>query len=420
MQQILERPAPPPTRENQPSVPAPPPIPPKNLPPASDNPAENVARLENLAAPRPEIYQGNVNKMDVLNLGEQGHDRAVPFQLKQGTQKDTFVLGMDAKNPGRVINVDTRESLDQMTKEDYARTAILRRQGNELLVTTPYDEQEGIRLTQEQIRQNPHLVQLTDTTGVEILDFDPQKNSILIHKAKRDLPPIPLVDPIPVPDQIPVPEPAPQIPINRLREYQQKLITIIAAPIATVAMMGGHPAEVQPIPPPAIVETIPAPQNLEVPQVEPQLDPSLRCEKTQSYQIKPNDFLTKALVDVNGINRYQNTDGSMDVNKLYRDLMCLLAIPDNQAALQSSDPAVANFVKDMMQSQDLFGPATSDKLLQGLQTVNSPNGQERYKNASKQLAIVQPGQLFYIPFHEKAPTTPPGENPISTAPAPVK
>lgn len=328
--------------------------------------------------PRPEIYQGNVNKMDVLNLGEQGHDRAVPFQLKQGTQKDTFVLGMDAKNPGRVINVDTRETLDQMADEDYARTAILKRRGNELWVETP--DEQVTRLTQEQIRQNPHLVQLTGTTGVEILDFDPEQNSILIHKIRPAA-----IGPViaPVPEPLPPPLPG----------WKQRLVDLVGPIIVATTLVTGSHATTEAVPPPAhaVVETVP----LEVPQ--DQIPETLQCPATKEMTVIPNDSLTGLLIKVNGLLRYSDANGNLDVTKLYKDLACMLVIPENRPIIKQYDKFVANMLDTIFQYRTQVGPLTGEMIYGLINDLNAARSKNLPPGANPQLVIIQTGQKYSVP-----------------------
>lgn len=364
------------------------PAPPQERPPTLTTAVEQKP-------PRPEIYQGNVNKMDVLNLGEQGHDRAVPFQLKQGTQKDTFVLGMDAKNPGRVINLDTSDRVSQMTPEDFARTAILQRQGNELSITTPSGQET--RLTQEQIRQNPHLIQLTGTTGVEILDFDPEENSILIHKAKPGL------FPVPIPAPFPVPFPW----MDRLKHI------LLFPPIIGAGLVPGMIPES----PPAIVRPVETPQD--APQLEFQIPETLKCPATKEMTVAPGDSLTKLLVDVNGLPRYLATDGkTLDIQKLYQDLACMLVIPENRPTIAQSDSDVASLLDTAFQNRTLIGPVTAKMIYDLIDFLNATRSKNLPPGASPQLVIIQPGQKFLTPDFTQPPAGPEPKAPLPRIPNP--
>ncbi len=334
--------------------------------------------------------------MDVLNLGENGQDRAVLFQLKQGTQKDTFVLGMDAQNPGRVINLDTSDKVLQMTPEDFTRTAILQRQDNELVIYTPNDQE--IRLTQEQLRQNPHLIQLTGTTGVEILDFDPEQNSIIIHKTKPAAAPI-LLAPEPLP---PAPIPLP------LPGWRQKILDLIDPVIVATTLVTGSPGStpIETVPPPAVVEPAPA----EIPQ---QIPETLQCPATKEMTVAPGDSLTKLLVDVNGLPRYLADDGkSLDVQKLYKDLACMLVIPENRPIIAQSDSDVASLLDTMFQNRTLIGPLTPKMIYDMIDFLNAKRSKDLPPGASPQLVIIQPGQHFLTPDFSQPPKNPDHNPPV--------
>lgn len=376
---------------------------------------------------------GNLKKMEVFNWGENGQDRAVRFQLKMGVQENSFALAIDAKDQERVINLDDSRRIADMSAKDLQTVALLQREGNNLVVSK---ENSNRKVTQEQLRQTPLIIPLNENTGVELLDFDPRQNSIVIHKVKLQ-PKVtpqapsgpetyPLPRPVPPretpPTSLPWPSEKPPPAPQEINNWRRKLIDIIGPfAIGAPTILAGEEAHNEPPPqPPPIVQeidqppqateqVIPTVEQQPVAPAETQIDQSLRCEKTQEFEIKEGDFLTKALVDVNGIDRYLGPDGKMDVNKLYQDLMCLLAIPENQAALESSDPLVAQFVRDMMSRpmEDLIGPATADRLFEGLQALNSPGGQDRYPGASSQLVVVQPGQEFQIPDFTKLSQPPP-------------
>jgi len=353
-----------------------------------------VEEIPNPFIKRPDVkvYEGNVNKMGVFNEGENGQDRAVTFQLKMGVQENTFALAIDPKNGQRIINLEDSSKVQEMTPDELRTVALLQKQGNNLILSRT---DKDLEISQDSLREKPYVIQISDNLGVEILDFDPEQNSLTIHKTTLDrLSPDAFIAPLPVS------EGTSQSAPTGSEKLRKKILEIMGIPpIVGASLIPGQTATNETPPPPPIVETIPAdkiPEN----SLLYETHESLTCPATKEMKIKQGDFLTKLLVDTNGMKRYLKPDGTMDVKLLYRDLACLLAIPENQQALESSDPTVANFVKSVMNpdNQLIFGQTTADKLLEGFFILNSPNGQERYPGASKQLMIVHEGQVFLVPY----------------------
>lgn len=376
----------------------------KNPPPPIPQPAtiEEIANpLEHVAGlPSIETYKGDVNKMEVFNGGENGVDKAVKFQLKMGVQKDSFALSVDSKDASRVINLEDSRKIDSMSDKQLESTLLMQKQGDKLAVSK---HNQSWEITQESLTENPVVIPLDDQTGIEIRDFDPAENSITIHKVKLNLVPAGII-----------PSPSTNAENGLIqpkdnRGWSQRLLDVIGVPaIAASAILAGQDnANYEQQPPAAPIER-PLPADTPVGELQP-LDESLRCEKVMEFEIKQGDFLTKALVDVNGVDRYLDANGQMDVNKLYKDLMCLLVIPQNIAQLEKTDPTVAQFIKGMLDQNtaSLVGSANATRLYDGLAALNSPQGADRFPNASKQLVIVQAGNRFLVPKFEKAPHKPP-------------
>lgn len=336
---------------------------------------------------RPEIYQGNVNKMEVFNNGENGQERAVRFQLKKGEQGLSFVLGTDTQDPKRVLNMDSLKAISKMTDAQYAETAILQQQENSLSVLTP--DGQDIRLTQEGLKQNPYTIKLNYASAVKILDFDPEKNSILICKTKPELPPVTV---------IPVPT------------WKQKLLKYVVPPlIMATSVFGPKPVDVKEPPPPPIVRLVEVPQD--------QIPETLKCPATKEMTVAPGDSLTKLLVDVNGLPRYLTSDGkNLDVQKLYKDLACLLVVPENRPVIHQSDNTVAGMLDTAFQNRTLIGPVTPKMIFDLVDTLNAQRVKDLPQNANPQLVIIQPGQKFQIPDFRTQEN--PESIPQSSIPAP--
>ena len=345
--------------------------------------------------PNVKVYEGNVNKMGVFNEGENGQDRAVTFQLKMGSQENSFALAIDPKNDQRIINLEDSRKVQEMTPDELKTVVLLQRQKDTLIL---HREDGDYQFSPQILREKPRVIQLNDQLGFELVDFNPEKNSITIHKVQlSQLNPDAII--IASPQSGPSLESQP-VAQEQQKDWRRKLIDLMfLPPIVGSSLVAGQGTTHETPPPPSIVETIPADQIPEKSLLY-ETHESLTCPATKEMEIKQGDFLTKLLVDANGMKRYLNPDGTMDVNLLYQDLACLLAIPENQKKLESSDPTVANFVKGMMdpENQLVFGQTTADKLLEGFFILNSPNGQERYPGASKQLVIVHEGQIFLVPY----------------------
>ncbi|MEX2028153.1 MAG: hypothetical protein WD988_01480 [Candidatus Curtissbacteria bacterium] len=350
--------------------------------------------LETIARPRPKIYEGNTNKMDVLNWGESGQDRAIELKLRLGQQHDALVFGIDPKMGRRILNLEDSRLVENMTEADLKTTAILQKNQDGTLTISKAELEQVV--TPDQLKEKSVVIPLNTQIGLEVLGFDPENGSVIVHKVDLKTGGIPVIPPT---REVDVPS------------WGKKLVTFLGPPIAAVVIgtgIGSQPPEAPPNPimAPASLTypEAPAPPPAETIQLQtPELDESLKCESTQEYEIKSGDSLTKALVDVNGLDRYLNSEGKLDVDKLYKDLACLLAISANQSALESSDPTVANFVKDMFseKTRALIGPPTAQRILDGFEELNAPNGKERHPGSSSQLVITQSGQIFQIPQFSK-------------------
>jgi hypothetical protein len=282
-----------------------------------------------------------------------------------------------------------------MTPKALEDTAVMRQIGNELVVSMA--DIDDVHLTQDQLKENKYTIHLDQNIAVEVVGFNPEDNSIVIHKVKKETPAAPVVEP--------------QLTDDQKDNWKKKLITLI--PLIPAAVIGGTLTIGTIMDPPKFVESSPpgyhepAPEIIETPQLIYETDESLKCPATKEVLTQDGDYLTKMLVDINGEGRYVLPDGGMNVDLLYKDLMCLLAIPENINELknESADPLVAKYVENRMSTdnQIRFGPATATTLYRGLLELNSPDGKDRYPNADKQLVKIQPGQKFKIPDFSMKP-----------------
>lgn len=363
------------------------PIPPPFTPPKEAKPTIPVTEAHEL-------------KMDKFNRGESGRDVAVPFNLKAGEQGFSFALMIDPKDDiekQRIINLpDTRDAFN-LPKDAQAQIAILQQKGNKLSIGFRDREEELERVDTD----NPKKIWFNVGTGFEILDFDPATHVITIHKIKNQLAVAPPV--------APAPEPSP--PTSTPDKPSWRRLVDVVPPIAVGLGSAGIPQDK----PPAIIEEMPggmpSAQPIEnflrpTPIVEtetskveeaPIVDESLKCPATKEFTIKEGQSLTRALIEVNGLGRYLNEEGKLDVDGLYKDLACLLVQPENFSGIESSDPKVAAFIKSVTGGQvaTLVGPLSADLIYDGLRVLNE-NDPAR-KAYSDQLVIVHPDQKIQVP-----------------------
>lgn len=360
-------------------------------------PKEPLAPSPAMEKPTVPITEADNLKMDRFNFGEGGRDVAVPFQLKAGEQGYTFALQIDPANPNRMINLPDVRQIESMSPYQKHNTAIIKQNGDKLAITF---QGKITEVSREELLRNPHKTALSRSVGFEVRDFDPQTHGIVIHRVK----PEPLV----VPPVSPVVEPAPA-PKPTQKSPFQRLVDVVP-PFAAGLSTAGMPQDV----PPAIIEEMPggfpsgqplenflAPKPVvetQTSQPEPEiLDESLKCPATREFTIKAGQSLTRALVEVNGLGRYLNEEGKLDVPALYRDLACLLVQPENFSQLEKSDPKVAAFIQSVTGGEvpNLIGPLSADLIYGGLRVLNENDpGRTRYHD---QLVIIQPGQTFHVP-----------------------
>lgn len=364
------------------------PIPPPFTPPKEARPTIPVTEAHGL-------------KMDKFNRGESGRDVAVPFHLKAGEQGFSFALMIDPKDDmekQRIINLpDTRDAF-KLPKDAQAQIAILQQKGDKLSVRFR-DREEVLKGVDA---DNPKKLWFNVGTGFEILGFDPATHVITIHKIKNQ----PVVAPpvSPVPEPTPTPKPIEKSPFQRFVDIVPPIAVGLSTvgipqdkpPVIIEEMPGGMPSA-QPIEnflrPTPIVET----ETSKVEEEAPIVDESLKCPATKEFTIKEGQSLTRALIEVNGLGRYLNEEGKLDVDGLYKDLACLLVQPENFSEIESSDPKVAAFIKSVTGDQvaTLVGPLSADLIYGGLKVLNEDDPAR--KAYSNQLVIVHPGQKIQVP-----------------------
>lgn len=351
-------------------------------------------KLETSDLTLPEIpeFEGSRHKMEVLNRGEVDengvhHDLAVPFQLKEGTQGLSFVVGLDNKDNERIINVETLDKVSEMSEEDFSHSAILQQVGDKLSILR--EGQEEIQIDKDKLQDGPQLIPLNDKLAVEVVKFDPEKNQIVLRKQH-------------IRTEVP---PAPTVPPEVKRHWKQKFIDLfVPLVLAGSAITGGHDAAVAERPP--VEHQVEVPPSDKMPEFtitteegdvvgpKQEVDPSLQCETTVDFQFESGDYLTKALVDVNGWDRYVNSDGNINVDKLYEDLACMLALPQNREQIRTTDPAAANFIDGLFSAdtKKLLGEPTAKAIFEGLSALN-----KQREGSHDQLVVNQPGDHFQVP-----------------------
>ncbi len=328
------------------------------------------------------VYQGNVNKSEVFNNGENGEKRAVKYQLKMGINDNSLVFNVDPKNPERVIAIPTVNEYNDLSDEDRDKLVVLQRSGNELLISSMEGNDDLV--SEDMVDEAPVVRSMNDRVSLRVLDFDPKTNSVIVEKVKNERP-----------------VPVSPIPPEKRSWWKKRLIDVIG-PIAigTATIIGGGDREIPPASTPDFInETIST--RSEQPAII-ENDPRLKCEETTDYEIKSGGSLTRSLIEVNGLGHYLDASGKLDVPKLYDDLACMLLIPENQDLLSKTDPTVANFVKSITseEGKSVVGPLTPELIFDGLKSINTKDGVERYQGASDQLVIVQPGDQVKVPVRK--------------------
>lgn len=347
------------------------------------------------ARPTVPVTEAHEQKMEKFNSGEGGRDVAVPFHLKAGEQGFSFALMIDPKDDidkQRIINLpDTRDAF-KLPREAKAQIAILQQKGDKLSVRFR-DREEVLEIVDA---DNPKKLWFNVGTGFEILGFDPETHVITIHKIKKQL--------VGAPPVSPTPKPTEKSPIRRFVDIIPPIAVGLSSagipqdnPPAIIEEMPGGMPSAQPIEnflrPKPVVET----QTSKIEEETPIVDESLKCPATKEFTIKEGQSLTRALVEVNGLGRYLNEEGKLDVDSLYRDLACLLVIPENIGRLEQSDPKVVAFLRSVTGGEvsSLVGPLSSDIIYEGLRVLNENDPQR--SGYSRQLVVIKAGQVFLIP-----------------------
>ncbi len=343
------------------------------------------------ALPQSPISEARESKMDHLRNGEAGKDVGVPVHLKGGEQQFTFALMIDPNDPKgeRIINLpDSRPDKNNLNAEQWQRVGILQQENegkDDFLVVTIGEIQR--RVSKAELKRQSSKVWLNQTNGFEVLDFDPKTHEVIIHQIKRLAPPVvPLVE--------------------RKPGWRRRLIPFIPLIIGTGT--AAIPRDSVPPPPQPIIQE--APEGMPSEQIStpavgektpevttPELDESLLCPATKEFKIEKGDFLTRALVKVNGLTRYLTEDLKVDKGKLYQDLMCLVAQPENLEMLEKSDPKVAKKLKELNSEENrrLYGSPTAEMLYDALAKLNREDPER--KDYNDQLVMSFIGNIFQVP-----------------------
>ena len=339
-----------------------------------------------VALPQPPISEVPGRKMEHFREELVG----VSVHLKGGEQNFSFALMIDPNDPKgeRIINLpDSRPDKNILNADQWQRVGILQQENEgkgDFLVVTIGEIQR--RVSKAELKRQSSKVWLNQTKGFEVLDFDPKTHEVIIHQINRLAPPVARV-------------------VETKKSGWGKRIIDIVPPIA----IGLSPAPIleDPAVRPPIIEEQPAGLPSEeaftervfpLPETEtPELDESLRCLATKEFVIKAGGSLTRALVEVNGLGRYLTDEAKLNKDLLYKDLLCLIAQPENLQGLEKSDSKVADLLRDLnsQDSRNLIGSLTADMLSEALAKLN-PNDPARV-NLHDQLVIVQHGQTIQVP-----------------------
>lgn len=345
----------------------------------------------------PLISQAQTLKMNRFRYGdtgkeeEPGRDVGVAVHLKAGEQNFSFALMIDPNDPKgkRIVNLsDSRPDKNNLNEKQWQRVGILQQENNglgDLLVVTIGEIRR--RVSKADLAGKSSKVWLSGTTGFEVLDFDPKTHVVTIHQIKRLTPPVvPLVE--------------------RKPGWRRKLIDIIPPLIIGSGGPAILPGDSVPPPPQPIIQEAPEgmpsgealTEKIDIPEVTtPELDESLRCPATKEFTIKAGGSLTRALVEINGLGRYLTDEAKLNKDLLYRDLLCLIAQPENMQLLEERDSKVADLLQELNseESRRLLGPLTADGLSEALAKLNSSDPSRRSFN--EQLVFVQPEDTVQVP-----------------------
>ena len=344
-----------------------------------------------VALPQPPISEVPGRKMEHFREELVG----VSVHLKGGEQNFSFALMIDPNDPKgeRIINLpDSRPDKNILNADQWQRVGILQQENEgkgDFLVVTIGEIQR--RVSKAELKRQSSKVWLNQTKGFEVLDFDPKTHEVIIHQINRLAPPVvPLVE--------------------RKPGWRRKLIPFIPL------IIGSGTAVIQrdSLPTPVIQQEPVAPSEPQLtkedvtltppviegttPEITTQeLDESLRCPATKEFVIKAGGSLTRALVEVNGLGRYLTDEAKLNKDLLYKDLLCLIAQPENLQGLEKSDSKVADLLRDLnsQDSRNLIGSLTADMLSEALAKLNT-NDPARV-NLHDQLVIVQHGQTIQVP-----------------------
>lgn len=334
--------------------------------------AESTLSIES----SPIISQAKIEKMNRFRKENIG----ISLHLKGGDQNFSLALMADTKDAEgeRIVNLpDSRPDKNNLNNEQWQRVGVLQQENNgkgDFLIVTIGEIRR--RVSKADLAGKPSRVWLSSTVGFEVLDFNPKTHEVIIRKIK-----------------VPVKKPG----------WRNKLIDIIPP---LIIGMGPAILPEDPIPPspqPIIQE---APEGMpfgqvlteEIPQVTaPELDESLLCPAVQEITIKAGGSLTKALEEVNGKERYLTEDLKSNKEQYFKDLLCLIAQPENIQLLEKRDPDVAQKIKELTseESLNLNGPLIAERLMEVLEELNKIDPNRREFN--EDFVLVHPLDKVFTP-----------------------
>lgn len=368
----------------------------------------NIILSQKLYGDKPPIYEGSEDKMEVLNDGQKNsegarEDRSVSFKLREGGQ-DKLIFGFDPEHPERLITYPDPKKIPEMSDEQLANTLVLYKDaGGKLIVMNGFGKETDIQMPLLEGASYAFSMDPKTGVGLELVGYDPSGDGdlVVVHKFKGQ--PMP-VAPVPVPG------------------WRDRFIDLIGPGIVgtstLISALHGGSATEEPVfeSPPPVAEVASDPNRIYVPDLETQSipekkDPSLLCETTIDYTFEEGDYLTKAIVDANGgMAEYTNPDGTINVDKMYDQLACMLSLDSNREQIRDTDPIIAKYLDSVFSPvvEAAVGKPTARSIREGISIFNTKRGV-----TTDQLIINKPGDHFKVPvFSRNIPAKGTPENPI--------
>lgn len=140
---------------------------------------------------RPRTYEGHLQAMEVLNRGnEELYHFAVSLQLKANEAGLPPRIFFGLSDERQIVSPAYPESI---SPENKAALVCLEMRGDSLVIRFGDEEQ---MFHKEDLLSYPVTVSLDETTGLEVIDFDPAKQHVVVQR-------ITLIHEIPVKTNIP-------------------------------------------------------------------------------------------------------------------------------------------------------------------------------------------------------------------------